>query len=169
MTTAIEVARHLTRLAAAEPGGEPMTMPRLHKLLYFCQGWHLAWYARPLFADPIVAADDGPVVAGFPDSLPTDEQALPRSERQSVEQVWSHFKRYSVPGLTDASRTEWPWKKHYQAGTTNEIPVSAMAAYFGEEFRRLTGEEPGSQGEFEDDIAAGRLRSHEQVIKELGW
>jgi uncharacterized phage-associated protein len=168
MTTALDVARHLTQLAAAEPEGEPMTMARLHKLLYFCQGWHLAWYARPLFADQIVAADDGPILASFPETLPAGEPSISQSERQSVEQVWSHFKRYSVAGLRELSRTEGPWKRYHIAGQANEIPVGAMSGYFGEEFLRLTGEEPGSQGAFEADVAAGRVTPLEKVKQELG-
>lgn len=168
MTTALDVARHLTQLAAAEPDGDAMTTARLHKLLYFCQGWYLAWYARPLFADTVIAAEDGPVIASFPESLPTGAPSLSRSEQESITQVWSHFKRYSVPGLRDASRTDGPWKRYHGAGQLNEIPIGAMAGYFGEEFLRLTGEEPGSQGQFEADIAAGRTTSLENVKQELG-
>jgi uncharacterized phage-associated protein len=55
MTTATNVARYLIRLAGQDPEGEPMTAMRLQKLLYYCQGWHLAWYGRPLFEDRVEA------------------------------------------------------------------------------------------------------------------
>jgi uncharacterized phage-associated protein len=35
---------------------------KLHKLLYYCQGHHLARFGEPLFADTISAWDMGPVV-----------------------------------------------------------------------------------------------------------
>src|SRR5262245_17472647 len=35
---------------------------KLHKLLYYCQGHHLASQSEPLFAEPIGAWDMGPVV-----------------------------------------------------------------------------------------------------------
>src|SRR4051812_11408513 len=35
---------------------------RLHKLLYYCQGHHLATFGEPLFSETISAWDMGPVV-----------------------------------------------------------------------------------------------------------
>ena len=35
---------------------------KLHKLLYYCQGHHLAAFGEPLFAETISAWDNGPVV-----------------------------------------------------------------------------------------------------------
>ncbi|HEY6595845.1 MAG TPA: type II toxin-antitoxin system antitoxin SocA domain-containing protein [Asanoa sp.] len=35
---------------------------KLHKLLYYCQGHHLAAFGSPLFAESIGAWDMGPVV-----------------------------------------------------------------------------------------------------------
>jgi uncharacterized phage-associated protein len=38
---------------------------KLHKLLYYCQGHHLAVYDEPLFPEAISAWDMGPVVASL--------------------------------------------------------------------------------------------------------
>lgn len=46
---------------------------KLHKLLYYCQGHHLADVGRPLFAESIAAWDIGPVVG----KLWKSEQAGP--------------------------------------------------------------------------------------------
>jgi uncharacterized phage-associated protein len=35
---------------------------KLHKLLHYCQGHHLATFGRPLFSETISAWDMGPVV-----------------------------------------------------------------------------------------------------------
>lgn len=35
---------------------------KLHKLLYYCQGHHLAVFGEPLFTEPVAAWDMGPVV-----------------------------------------------------------------------------------------------------------
>jgi uncharacterized phage-associated protein len=35
---------------------------KLHKLLYYCQGHHLAVVGEPLFTEPVAAWDMGPVV-----------------------------------------------------------------------------------------------------------
>ena len=38
---------------------------RLHKLLYYVQGYHLAWRGTPAFEDNIEAWEKGPVVAAL--------------------------------------------------------------------------------------------------------
>ncbi|MCQ3815263.1 MAG: SocA family protein [Acidimicrobiia bacterium] len=38
---------------------------RLHKLLYYVQGYHLAWQGEPAFPDDIEAWESGPVVASL--------------------------------------------------------------------------------------------------------
>ncbi|HEU0127900.1 MAG TPA: Panacea domain-containing protein, partial [Pseudonocardiaceae bacterium] len=47
-------------LRAESPG---LPVKKLHKLLYYCQGHHLAWFKEPLFDEAIEAWDMGPVVA----------------------------------------------------------------------------------------------------------
>ena len=39
-----------------------MTAMKLEKLLYYCQSWHLTRHASPLYAEPIEAWVQGPVV-----------------------------------------------------------------------------------------------------------
>jgi uncharacterized phage-associated protein len=39
-----------------------LTHLKIQKMLYFVQGWHLAYYDIPLFVDPIEAWKYGPVV-----------------------------------------------------------------------------------------------------------
>ena len=62
MAAAMDVVRYLVELAGPNEEGEPMTHMRLQKLLYYVQGWHMAWYGRPLFAERIEAWQHGPVV-----------------------------------------------------------------------------------------------------------
>ena len=183
MTTAADIARHLIRLAAEEPGGEPMTAMRLHKLLYYCQGWHLAWYGRPLFPERIEAWKHGPVVPDVWDQSrghgrnplpdPGGPDALPPDAQKSVDQVWRHFRQLSASGLREQTHREAPWRDHYRPdadGRSGEtIPTAELEAYFGAEYRRRTGEEPGSEAAIEADIAGGNLIPHERLMKELGW
>ena len=64
MITALEVAKYLIQLAAnpADEDAEPMTHMRVQKLLYYAQGWHVGIFGRTLFADPLQAWKNGPVV-----------------------------------------------------------------------------------------------------------
>lgn len=56
MATAIDVAEYILR-----QHGE-MSAMKLHRLVYYSQGWHLAWEGHPLFEDEIQAWANGPVV-----------------------------------------------------------------------------------------------------------
>jgi uncharacterized phage-associated protein len=183
MATAAAVSRHLVHLASADPEGEGMTPLRLHKLLYYCQGWHLAWYGRPLFAERIEAWRYGPVVPDvyaqpwgqgrevIPDVPATDD--LSAAERGSVEQVWREYGRYSAHGLRDMTHLERPWATHFTPDAGNrcvtEIPSAELLTYFGERFTAETGEQVGCMAESEAAVAEGRTISHEQMLKELGW
>ena len=42
--------------------GDAITQMKLHKLLYFSQGWHLAFRGEPLLNEMLVAWEYGPVV-----------------------------------------------------------------------------------------------------------
>jgi uncharacterized phage-associated protein len=49
MATADDVANALVRLTGK------ITTQKLHKLLYYCQAWHLVRFNAPLFTDEIQA------------------------------------------------------------------------------------------------------------------
>jgi uncharacterized phage-associated protein len=173
--SAVNVAEYILHLAGCEPTDKPMTTLRLHHLLYYCQGWHLAWHGRPLFAERIEAREDGPFVYGiaeFKKNGSVGASFLPvgllAESAKSVEQVWSHYRRFTATELQTMSRQEAPWKESAGREVTYEIPISTMSAYFGSEYRRLTGDEPGPVGSLEDDVDAGRVITLEELRKELG-
>lgn len=175
MPNAVDVAKHLIHLAAADPDGEPMTALRLHKLLYFCQGWFLAWYGRPLFADRLEAWKNGPVVPTVNaepwghgvEPIPDlgGQAALSYEEREAVERVWENYRRYSAWGLSDLTHDEAPWKDHYRPDESGEIPVGDLGAFFKGEYERLTGEQAGSV----TIHSLARVLTADQLKQELGW
>src|SRR5271165_1232342 len=63
MATALEVADVFLKLSQPE-AGDTISNLKLQKLLYYVQGYHLAFYGSELFPDPIVAWQYGPVVEG---------------------------------------------------------------------------------------------------------
>lgn len=167
MTTANAIAAELSRLAALDADGESLSAARLHKLLYYCQGWHLAWYAQPLFGDRIEAGENGPVVPTLNPTAPPSN-GLPAEARDSVAQVWSHYRQFSAVGLREKAKAEAPWRTHRLPGSAPEIPVAALASFFGEEFRRQTGEEPGAMAQVAADLAAGRVITLDELRAEWG-
>jgi uncharacterized phage-associated protein len=58
--SATAVANWLINKNREDPSG--LTHLKIQKLLYFYQGWHLAYFNAPLFEDPIEAWRHGPVV-----------------------------------------------------------------------------------------------------------
>jgi uncharacterized phage-associated protein len=92
----------------------------LHKLLYYCQGHHLAAFGVPLFPETISAWDRGPVVGALwreekfgaqaaPDehtrAQPLDEAAL-----NTVGYVISRYGALSGRDLENLSHSEAPWQ-----------------------------------------------------------
>ncbi|MDR1313648.1 MAG: DUF4065 domain-containing protein [Deltaproteobacteria bacterium] len=60
INSAIAVANWFIGKNREEPSG--LTHLKLQKMLYFAQGWHLAYFNVPLFEDPIEAWKYGPVI-----------------------------------------------------------------------------------------------------------
>src|SRR5258708_2589422 len=55
----------MTSLWHSVSGSRGLPTLNLHKLLYYCQGHHLAAFGVPLFRETISAWDQGPVVGEF--------------------------------------------------------------------------------------------------------
>lgn len=87
----------------------------LHKLLYYVQGYHLAWEGRPAFIEEIEAWETGPVVAPlWPDASYHDVSAaretLPETVRNTVTYVLGRFGHMTGKELIDATHAEDPWR-----------------------------------------------------------
>jgi uncharacterized phage-associated protein len=180
-----EVALLLVRLAAADPDGESMTPLRLQKLLYYCQGWHLAWYGKPLFSDRLEAWREGPVVPvvyNYPwakgrgpitvEDLQSEAEYLSlmdQDQKRAIEQVWSHYRQFSAIGLKDKSHNEEPWKKHWHPDANNRghetIPREDLVAFFGAEYYKQTGDAPGSANSYK---TTNKKYSLEEIRREFG-
>lgn len=89
-------------------------MKKLHKLLYYCQGHHLATFGLPLFDESISAWDMGPVVGTLwysekvstsPGSPITDEAML-----NTVGYVVSRYGNLTGGDLERLTHAEDPWR-----------------------------------------------------------
>ena len=60
MHSAVDIARAL--LTNAEELGVPLSDSDVHLLAVHAQAWFMAGRERPLFGDPIVAGEDGPII-----------------------------------------------------------------------------------------------------------
>lgn len=145
MATAIDVAKKILQLAAAEDEPEPMTHLRLQKLLYYVQGWCLGIGGTPMFPDRIEAWAHGPVVRdlfsvfkdyGAAPILPLpDSPKLAPEEEYFVAKVWEAYKGYSAIALRDMTHREQPWIDARGSCApadkcTNEITHASLRAFF---------------------------------------
>lgn len=143
---AIDVADFFLRLVEPERDGDMMSGLRLQKLLYYAQGWHLAFTREPLFTDEIQAWRDGPVVKSVYRALgsnmythiqPQDREPVAFDpETQSIlEEVWRAYGGFTPQALRDRTHHEAPWKNaHAMANPygwcAQPIDPADMAEFF---------------------------------------
>jgi uncharacterized phage-associated protein len=90
---------------------------KLHKLLYYCQGIHLAHTGQPLFDETISAWDRGPVVGTLwrqeaeEGKAAGDRMSLTGAELGTVCYVISTYGKLSGGDLSRLTHNEDPWKR----------------------------------------------------------
>ena len=109
-------------LINAADSGELMTNMKLQKMLYYQQGFHLAYFEAPLFHEEIEAWMYGPVVPsmyekykGFGRNGIEPDRTLgfsfERKEEQALfDEVCKVYGAYSAIGLMNMTHEEMPWK-----------------------------------------------------------
>ena len=119
-----------------------MTTMKLQKLVYYSQGWSLAWGSGALFGEPIEAWAEGPVVRtlwemrrGFrmvdvPDLPPVDADALTPEQRSDMDAVLGAYGGLSAEQLSAMTHRETPWLVARQTGHL-VMAHDALTAYFG--------------------------------------
>ena len=149
MYDARDIADYLVRIGHSpdSPAESVHVCPlRLQKLLYYCQGWHLGLFGRPLFRQPIEAWKDGPVVrsvyrlyaGSFMPIIPATLEVvltLPESIQSLIRMVWGEYSRYTPPELVRRTHEEPAWKQARgglpdDAYSDVELSLGTMAEYF---------------------------------------
>ncbi|WP_367871807.1 Panacea domain-containing protein [Luteolibacter sp. Populi] len=139
MANASQVARYLLALQCEE-AGDLVSNLKLQKLLYYCQGMHLALKDAPLFADDVEAWAHGPVVrrvygeykefGGNPIPCPEGEpDDLTEEERNLVEEVYQEFGQFSAWKLREMTHDELPYKEAEATGS-KLVNTETMRRFF---------------------------------------
>ena len=136
---------------------------QLHKLLYYCQSWHLVWTGRPLFEEPIEAWEMGPVVADLwreekygPTTL---AEPLNDEELRTVVYVCDRYGDLPGKALRELSHNEPPWRGTARNGFIrhdvmrdyySSDPAAAQAWFWTDRWLDMEAEATA-------DIEAGRV------------
>lgn len=119
---ALKIANLLLRSAYSTEGAEDlMSNMKLQKMLYYQQGFHLAYFNTPLFDEDIEAWMYGPVVPsvysfyesngrnGIMPNLDDEFELENEEELNLFNQVFDIYGKYSAYGLMEMTHNETPW------------------------------------------------------------
>lgn len=128
-----EVAAELRRRLPGVP------VKKLHKLLYYSQGWHAGTFGAPLFSESIAAWDMGPVVGQLwfaeKQNGPSDDTG-PRLDEASLNTVGFVLSRYGALSGAELERlthSEPPWQEadaHRAPHGSQRIEFEALQRFF---------------------------------------
>ena len=135
----IDIAEKLLKFAASSPEGELMSNMKLQKMLYYQQGFHLAYFDTPLFDEEIEAWMYGPVVPCVYDTFqiygnqgiePKGNGVELNNEEEALFcEVYRIYGVYSAIGLMNMTHSEKPWKST-PTGMGNVISKSSLKMFF---------------------------------------
>ena len=138
------VSVHDVAAAVVDRLGSITTM-KLEKLVYYCQGWHLARHGSPIFDDAIEAWRQGPVVKALFDehrkqftvsSWPGGDTSRLSSEQvATIDWVTREYGRFSAVELSKMTHNELPWRAARaglpdSAPSSNPLSVDIMKTYY---------------------------------------
>lgn len=136
----IQIANELLRLAY-DGEGDLMTNLKLQKMLYYQQGFHLAYFGTPLFDEDIEAWMYGPVVPSVYDAYESKGRAgIEPDFNMTIEfeddeesrlfmKVYDIYGQYSAIGLMNMTHNELPWQS-VSPGHGHIITKDSMESFF---------------------------------------
>lgn len=116
---ALDIANKILAKGASSDAGELISNLKLQKLLYYMQGFHLAFFETKLFKEDIVAWQYGPVVPEVYNKYkihnnsgiePTEDVIkLSENEELLFDEVFAVYGEFSAIGLMNLTHQESPW------------------------------------------------------------
>ena len=130
------------RLIMSESDADLISNLKLQKLLYYAKGCFLAYFDRPLFNEPIVAWEHGPVVESVYQEYKSNRangivfddyfnSEFDNEEESLLEEVYNTFAKYSAWGLRNMTHQETPWISTQQSSV---IDNEVIKKYFKENY-----------------------------------
>ena len=128
-------------LAFADKNDDPITNLKLQKLLYYEQGFHLAYFGTPLFNEDLEAWIYGPVVpsvyehfskygrGAITDISSNIIKLTKKDEEQLFYNVLRVYNKFSASALVEMTHNESPWKTT-NVGTGSIIEKAKLIKFF---------------------------------------
>ncbi|CAJ1835758.1 hypothetical protein HLBENOHH_01965 [Aeromonas dhakensis] len=119
-----------------------LTHRKLQKILYYCQGVHLAKTGVPLFKEKIEAWDFGPVCPSVYHKLkhnggnalhstaPADQRKFTKESMLLILSVLAFFGEYNQNELIEFTHIDVPWASNYVQYENNELKIDVLKDYF---------------------------------------
>jgi len=140
-------------LAAFQEVGDPITTAKLHKLLYYVQGWHLAHFEEPAFPERLEAWMHGPTCPAVHDlydghwGRPIMEPIEPPRDLDDrlcklIDEVIELYGIDTGYSLHIRTRMEAPWMEarnglsNHHEGCREEVTHESMKRFFQAEGAR---------------------------------
>ncbi len=136
MPTAHDVAREIRNLLPSAG------RVKVQKLLYYCQGWHLAFTGMEMFPEPTEAWELGPVVREVYRADKYGEHKSPASELDDATQRTLHWvvAKYGLLSASDLvalTHSEDPWTDAWSSNAPSAtISLDSMKAWFSAQIIR---------------------------------
>jgi uncharacterized phage-associated protein len=140
---------------------------KMHKLLYYCAGHHLAMQGKQMFPETIAAWDEGPVVVAVRLEPAGDgsTEHLTEAELNTVGYVASRYGKLTGNDLTNLTKAERPWRTadaYRRPGGSIVIQDDWLREYFRAEGAPLAGDErPVLDSRVVTDFLAGAQQRFE--------
>lgn len=138
MNTPKQVAEYF--LCMSDPDiGDIISNLKLQKLVYYAQGFHLAMFDKPLFDEPILAWEHGPVVESLYQSYKSfgsgaipqpdifDDTVFTPEQINLLKEVFEVYGQFSAWKLRNMTHAEKPWN---DTPRNQEISTTLMQEYF---------------------------------------
>ena len=142
--TALDIAKWFINATDRE-SGDAITHLKVQKLVYYAQGWALAYFDTPLFAEDLEAWAHGPVAPSvYRHFRETRFQAIPEQPitrrivgdvEALLESVNEKYGIYTAKRLEGMTHSEDPWRKARgdvasEARSSNIIAKEDMKTFF---------------------------------------
>lgn len=134
--------------------GDPVTLMKLQKLIYFAHGWFLGFYKKELIPDKIEAWKFGPVIKSLYDTskiygidpikkiIPIDEVGLEDNEIKVLDFTWktyAHLDGLKLSAITHEKGSPW-YISYFEKGGKDMLSFKISNDLIQEYFEKLLNE-----------------------------